>query len=221
MTFLEICVKVRQRAGYSGSGPNSVAGQTGVYEKIVDWVKSAYLDVQKEETNWGFLWAENQFTTEVGKRDYSPSVELGLTDFNQFNLDSFFIQRDGSNTKQELTYENYEVFRQFSILNTQSNPHFFTILPDKKIRFDNTPISPEVVTYEYWRKPFAFNVDDDEPAFSSQHHDILIYKALMYYAADEEAGNIYADAKANYEVMLQKLRDDELNPDFISTTPLA
>ena len=221
MTFLEICNQVRQRAGYSGSGPNSVVGQAGVYKKVVDWVKSAYLDVQKEETNWGFLWAEGQFNTEVGKREYNPAVELGLTDFNQFNLDSFFIQRDGSNTKQELTYENYEVFRQFSILNTQSNPHFFTILPNKKIRLETTPISVEVVTYEYWRKPFVFEADNDVPAFSSQHHDILIYKALMYYAADEEAGNIYADAKANYETMLQKLRDDELTPDFISTTPLA
>lgn len=221
MTFLELCVQLRQRAGYSGSGPDSVIAQTGVYKKIVDWIASAYLDVQREETNWGFLWAEGEFTTEVGRKDYSTVDELGLTDFNNFNLDSFFIQRDASNAKQELTYENYEVFRQFSILNTQSNPNFFTILPNKKIRFDTEPVSAEVVTYEYWKKPFVFEADGDEPAFSSQHHDILIYKALMYYAADQEAANIYADAKANYDEMLKKLKDEELIHDFISTTPLA
>ena len=46
MTFLELCRRLAREVDASGSGPSAVTGQTGENRRIVDWVASAWQDIQ-------------------------------------------------------------------------------------------------------------------------------------------------------------------------------
>ena len=76
-TYLEICKRVRQEAGIAGTGPASVLNQTGEYKRVVDWVASAWEDLQNKRSDW--LWMQGDFTfvTIASQDSYTP-VEAGI-----------------------------------------------------------------------------------------------------------------------------------------------
>ena len=46
MNFLSLCQRLRSEARIPGTGPSSVTGQTGELAKIVEWITTAYEDIQ-------------------------------------------------------------------------------------------------------------------------------------------------------------------------------
>lgn len=221
MNYLELCQSVRQQAGISGTGPVDVTTQTGVYQKIVDWVAQAYLDIQTEETRWRWLWVEEQFNTVLDQRDYAPVADLGLTNFNAWEIHSLYARRSSSGQRFPLEYSEYEHFRDYYLQTTNGPAQEYTFLPNKTLRFQELPNVVEAIDFEYWRTPYELVDADDVPAFPSHHHKIIVYKALMYYAADEEAGNIFSDASSNYTRFLSRLRGTELMQPYMRLSTLA
>lgn len=220
-TFLELCQQLRQEAGISGSGPVSVTGQSGILLDVVNWVKRAYNMVQLEESRWKFLWVETSFDFVVGQRDYHPASDLGLSDFKEWDVHSFYVNRPNAQQKQPLYFMEWEPFRGYYAIQIQALPQQFSVSPSKALRFDAVPTQVETVNFEYFRKPYAFVNGNDTPVFDEQYHDIVLYKALMLYAANDEAGNIYQDAAANYAKKLAELRMQELDRPFVDMPPLA
>lgn len=221
MTFLELCKELVSETGIAGSGPTSVTSQVGIFKKVVRWVQRAYLEVQFTEERWNWLWKEGTFETVIGQREYDPFTDLGLTDFNQWEKNSLYVRRPVPTQRWPLQFMEFEVHRHFYVLQQTEQVQIFTFTPNKKLRFDYMPNAVETVEFEYWRTPFTFVNNNDVPAFPSQHHDIILYKALMLYAADEEAPAIYADAEKNYLQRLERLRDAELNRPYVDAVPLA
>ena len=221
MTFLQLCQRLREEAGISGSGPSTVLNQTGVYATLVRWVQRAYAEIQFAEPRWDWLWVEGTFDTVVGQRDYDPVADLGLTNFNQWEKNSLYVRRPVPTQRWPLQFMEFEVHRHFYVLQQTEQVLIYTFTPNKKLRFDYMPNAVETVEFEYWRKPFQLVNDLDEPAFPEQYHDIILYKALMYYAANEEAAEIYGDAQANYTSYLERLRDGELSRPYVDMVPLA
>lgn len=220
MTFLDLCQLLVRETGLAGNGPTSVSTQVGILKKVVDWVSRAYEDVQNEEENWRWLWRKTTLVTEVGKREYTPA-ELGLTDFNQWIEQSFFARRPVETQRFPLEYMDYEQFNNMFLVNQDSQPLIYTFLPNKNLMIDVAPRAAETWEFEYWRVPFEFVNNGDTPAFPSHHHKIILYRAMMLYAADEEAPNIYADAQTQYDKRLSKLRDAELVEPHFHGVPLA
>lgn len=222
MTFLELCQELVSETGIAGNGPTSVTTQVGIFRKVVRWVQRAYTEVQFAETEWNWLWKEGQFDLVPGKRDYNPITDLGLLDFNQWDKHSLFAFRPVPTQKWPLTFMEFQVFRSFFVFEDLTDQVLnYTFTPDKTLRFDHKPNKVETIQFEYWRTPFKFVNNTDVPAFPEQHHDIILYKALMLYAADEEAPAIYADAERNYMMRLERLRDAELNRPHMNMVTLA
>lgn len=221
MTFLELCQELVSETGIAGTGPTSVTTQVGIFKKVVRWVQRAYTEIQFAEERWNWLWVEGTFDTVVGKRDYDPIVDLGLTNFNQWEKNSLYVRRPVPTQRWPLQFMEFEVHRHFYVLQQTEQVLIYTFTPNKKLRFDYMPNAVETVEFEYWRTPFKFVNNADVPAFPEQHHDIILYKALMLYAADEEAPAIYADAERNYLSRLERLRDAELSRPYVDMVPLA
>ncbi len=78
MNFLEIAKRVRQECGLSGDGPVNVAGQTGIYAKVVAWVQSAHEAIQRQSDAWNFDWAEHSQALTDGVESYAPASDWGL-----------------------------------------------------------------------------------------------------------------------------------------------
>lgn len=220
MTFLELCKLLRAEAGISGEGPASVVNQTGINLKIVNWIRRAYQEVQNIHYDWAFLWAESSFTLQAGKRDYAPRTDLALPDFNQWEAQSFYGQGQNSTTRA-IVYIPFEEFRIRDRVERSGEPLSYTILPNDTLRFDSTPVQEELIRFEYYRAPFEMASNLDTPVWSSQFHDIILYKALMYYAADEEAPTIYQDAQINFNRRVTMFEWIERQQPFMTMQSLA
>jgi len=210
MTFLELCKALHLEAGMAGAGPASVTGQTGILKKVVDWVARAYLEIQTEEERWRWLWRETTFQTVPGQREYNPFTDFQLSTFNRWEQGSFYVQRPTALQRFPVFFIEWETFRNYTA--TVPNGLFlhYTFKPDHTLKLDSVPQDSETVEFEYWRVPFEFVNNTDVPAFPAHHHKIILYKALMYYGADEEAPVIYQDAERNYLRYLERLRHSEL-----------
>lgn len=204
-TFLQLCKDLAQEAGFSGSGPSSVLNQTGTNKKVVNWIARAYREVQNSRDEWSWLWGEDIITLSTSSSVYGPEF---LDSHQRWITDSFFLSVNGRPKKMH--YIEHESFKtKFNFISSPGVPEFFTILPNKSIKLNCTPDEAYQLSVEFYRQPFVMANNTDTPAFPEQFHDILMYKGLMYYAADEEAANIYADAKAHYSMLYDRLFNAE------------
>lgn len=198
MTFLELCVRVRQESGISGEGPLSVVGQQGILAKVVEWVRQADNDIQSMHTDWSFLWrtADATLTTDVRLYD---RIALGLADMQELTE----ISIDGE-PLQEMTWA---VFKQYKF-NTdvgKQRPASFAFRPDGLMMVYPVPNADYATTVEYYAAVEPLLLNDDESAIPVIYHDAILQKALMYYASHEEDNSLYQVANARYEQKLSEL----------------
>lgn len=222
MRFLDLCKTLRQEAGIAGIGPSSVELQTGAYKKVVDWIARAYEEVQTQRKDWGFLWQETTGQMVVNQRDYTP-LQLGMANFNEISREKGALRViDPNGYQSPIHFIEYPEFRaRFNSQVQPSRPQYLTLLPNKKIRFNCKPDQVYTLASEFYRTPFVMESNIDVPVFEEQCHMILVYKGLMYYSANEEAGFIYQDAQENYRRLLNRLEDLSLIQTFDMPPPLA
>jgi hypothetical protein len=210
-TFLEICKDVRAETGISGSGPVSVTTATGIEQRLVKWVRQAWLDVQQFRPDWP--WMLQDFTVDIspGKNRYTPA-ELNLTDLKAWELkqSKIFKIADGKRGERLLATKNY--FRTWPALSLGVSPDG----PPSIILFDPTtnalvfypqPDAEYTVTTRYYRKPQRLVADTDIPLLppGEEYEKIIFWKALVYYGFYDGAPDILAEAEMYYGELITAL----------------
>jgi len=224
MTFLELCQDVRREAGISGSGPSSVTGQIGEMDRIVNWVKRAWNDVQNMRTNWMWMRGYFTFNTTSGDHDYSPA-EAGIASrFSMWGETSLRIYRTSSGLGNEfyLPMLSYEEYRRIYLTNTRvtGTPVCFAIAPDMKLLLGPWPDDTYTITGEYWKSPQTLSADADEPELPEQFHSIIVWKALEHYGFFESAPDVLARAQKELRFYRNRLEMNQL-PDIEMAAPLV
>jgi hypothetical protein len=216
-TFLELCQDLREQAGISGSGPTAVTGQTGEMLRVVNWINKAYQKIQNMDTNWNFLRADFSFQTIASTSTYTTTA-VNLTDHGSWKVDSLrcYLTSAGATDEQWLVYYPWEEFRdiyQFGGLRTSSGrPISFSVKPDQSLIFYPVPDAVYTVVGEYFKKPQEMAANSDEPLIPSQYQDVIMWRALMYYATYESAPELYAEGQAEYRRLMAEMRVRELPP---------
>lgn len=209
MNRLQLAQRVRQEAGISGTGPVTTAGQTGEMGKIVDWVDSAYQDIQNLY-EWNFLRFDFSFPTIASTSTYTPTA-AGLPELAKWKQNSLRIYLTISG--EAIIYpQNWDYFRDVRLIGTISTgkPSEFSIKPDKSIVFWQTPDAIYTVVGEYFKRAQTMTANTDEPNIPAQFHMAIVWKAVMYYAGDQGAAELYSVAERGYTNVLRKLRKDQL-----------
>jgi hypothetical protein len=65
------------------------------------------------------------------------------------------------------------------------------------------PTASFVIDVHRYTNPVAMAADTDTPAMPSEHHMLIVWRALMLYAGFDEAGGLFQHANANYKRMLE------------------
>ena len=211
-TYLELAQKLRSEAGIAGSGPSSVTFQTGELKRLVDWVASAWNDIQIAKPNWLWMQGEYTFTTTIGKRTYT-SVEAGIaTRFSHWNVRSVRLGLTPPNDEQTLSHLTYDEYRDIYLTGPQplSRPVVVTVTPNQSLGLGYAPNDVYTVIGEYQKAPQKLLTDSDTPEMPEQFHDAILYAALMKYARYMAAGEIYQDAQMNYRRVFQNLQVHQL-----------
>ena len=220
MNFLEICKRVRQECGVSGDGPSNVSGQIGMSAKIVDWVKSAHEEIQIKQNNWRFDWATATAPLTAGKEFYSDT-ELGVS-FKNWDFDSIYLYRtaEGPASRTWLTRSEYAEYRHLRTPSVQGRPIYVSWLPDKRLGLYPIPDAGLTMAFDGYLKPQVLVISTDTPRIPSEYHMAIVWRAVMFFCADQENPALHAQASQNYNSLMLKMEVSEIEGPM-SSEPLA
>lgn len=220
MTFLQLAQRLRQECGVSGTGPSTVLAQTGEYRRLVDWIATAWFEIQSLHQDWKFLRLSTSWTTTLGQYSYTP-VQCGITadTFGRWILEEFRQYHTATGTQSEMPVYHipYPTWRQRynigALRDQRTQPMEFAVAPSDAIVLGPPPLAGYTVTGDYYRSPILLAADLDVPALPAKHdHMIIVYKAMMSYGAHESDPSVYANGERSYNRLFCRLELDQLPP---------
>ncbi|RLC74948.1 MAG: hypothetical protein DRI61_15715, partial [Chloroflexi bacterium] len=206
-TFLQLCQDARRYCGISGTGPSSVSNQTGIMEKLVNWVADSDLYIQRLWANWNFLhvddYSENILVNTI---EYTAPSDIGTWDMTSFWLDY------SSDSGVSLTELDYLDWRNNYRNGTQAagKPSYIARAPNKNLILHQKPDASYTLTGEYWKTPTKMTGNTDTSNIPEYFERIIIVRAKLFYAEDQEAREVYQTTIEEYRDLLNKLEAAEL-----------
>jgi len=191
MNFLQLCQRLRQEVGGTGSGPSTVLSQSGENRLYVDWINQACKEIQSDRLEWRFMWSQGSVALPVGAQINALPVDLKTLDPDSLLLDGGRID-----------LFDYSVFRNNYRASYSGKPTVCTILPNGQLKTNTVPDQAYTLNFDYWTKPVSLSENTDIPSLPEEYHMLIVYKAMQYYAGYENAGEVYQDGRIRYEEML-------------------
>lgn len=218
MNFLQLVQRLARDTGVAGTGPSTVVGQSGDSGRLVNWISSAWTDIQTIHPDWQWMRASASFATIDGQATYTPA-QCGVTDFGAWDRNSFRNYDTAAGTSSEIfmTYQEYEIWRDEyqmgSMRSVRTRPYQVTITPAKAIGLGPTPTSGYTVIGDYYTVPTEMTLDSDTPSLPTQYHMAIVYRAMMFYGAYHAANEVYQHGQTEFKRIMARITTDRL-PDI-------
>lgn len=225
MNYLALVNRLRAESATSGTGITTVVNQFGEYKKLIDWINMAYVDIQNMYVHWDFLRKDLEFNTIEGVQNYSKTG-IGLDDYGEWSLDSMrcYLADNGISGEQHLTPVSWDEFRDMYLFGTTRTqvgmPYYVAQKPDSSLMFFPTPNDIYTINGEYFRKPHELVLDVDEPLFPDKFHMAIVYRALMMFAVDANAQELFVVGDRESRKLIAKM-EQVLLPSIIFGGALA
>lgn len=219
MNFLELCQNVHKIAAIDGDNIVSVVNQTGMNARIVDWVQRAYEDIQRHRTDWKFRQQLADIDVVAGQ--YILSNLRDSMEYLDTRSGSFIL--DGDTKVHKLYWIDYSDFynRYESEERQSGNPLHFSVNNSNDIVLDPVPDADLNVKFYYTASLDFLESNTDEPLIRRAYQDTIIWKAVKYYAEEQEAEGIFQTATMNYKEALNRMELDLRPKPIRRITPLA
>lgn len=193
-TWLSLCRRVRKECDLAGSdtAPASVLNQVGEMLLVVNWVNSAWIQIQSLR-KWDWMWEDNDITIPADQN-------LGA---NEISADRYVLDATW-NGDQQLTFMPWNQFRQAYPASriVAGDPTVWSIRPDRAFVVNAKPATTLTLTVERYLNPTAMGTDNESPNMPPHMHEAIIWLAVMLYGGFDEAGGVYQHAKAQYKQVM-------------------
>lgn len=153
----------------------------------------------------------------IGKQTYSPTTDIGLTDFGSWRNESFrcYLKSAGVGTEIFLAqYFDYSSFRDFYLLGTRKlvtgRPLYITVAPDRSLQLGFCPNDVYVINGEYYRTPQVLAADGDIPIMPDRYHMGIVYKTMEKYGLFEVANEQITAGREGYSKMLNRMSFEQM-----------
>jgi hypothetical protein len=217
LNYLALCDKLLKETGLSDQGVSSVIGQSGLNKKAVDWINRAWTEIQNLN-DWNFLWNTSYFSTVIGQQNYDPVDNLALSPALHKWINSSVRITQSSGTGY-LTYVPWATWVRTTF--SSGKPTSFTIRPDNLISFNTLPDEIYTIYFDYYRTPQQLSTNTDELLLAEQFHDAVLYKAILYVAAEQDAPELYQDAQSQLNIRLSAMGTSVLPTITLAERPVA
>lgn len=237
-TYLELAQKMKLECGVSGlsATPATVAGQTGVLEKVVAWTRDGWRDIQLRHSNW--RWMRSYFTvnTAAGTDNYAfaactdTKTSAAIARFRRWwahdGLDPFkcYLASAGQAAEYRLIWWPLEHWRRVYKFGPQASvqgqPIHVAIDDDEKILLGPNPNATYTVTGAYQRGLQVLAANGDIPDMPTDFHDLVVYYGMQRYAFNSVAPEVLSSAKLEASRMMRALELSQL-PAIRLGNPLA
>lgn len=213
MNFLQLAQRVRQEAGLSGTGPASVASQSGEALRIVDWTSAAWAEIQGlQHGRWNWLW------NSLSGKALTISTELydPVADWSISPATWLWLRLDGV----PVDLIDWATFIRLYPIAQSGVPSCAAIRPDGKMAFNAKPLTAHAVTGEYYAKPQTLAANTDTPLMDSRYHMAIVWRAVVAAAQYDEAGALYQMAERKFQQLYAQMVVTDL-PDVTLPAPLV
>lgn len=198
--------------------PVTVINQTGEMGRIVNWISAAWIDIQSAHQDWEWMKASCSFPTVAGQALYSPTTDIGLTDFGMWDQDSFRVYQTSAGLGSEafLAYSEWDdwrdTYQKGTARTSQSQPFEITVSPNKSLGLGSVPSAGYTVLGDYYKVPAEMAANTDTPTMPTQFHMAIVYRAMMLYGSYEAAAEKYQHGQIEFNKMFRRLELDQLQP---------
>jgi len=207
-TYLVLCQDMARDVGIPGTGPSTVVTTSLSEEEtsVVRYVAQANVDIQSRWFDWGFLWSEASLSASSG-----TSTLASPDDLAKWKLDSIVWDKTSEDylILEYMAWNEYRTIYKYGTID-EDIPEVFSVKPDNVLDLYPTPNVAATVSAEYWATPTELTTDSQVSIIPPRFHKIIIARAKMYYAENEDAPEIMAGALAEFEDLLDKLEADQL-----------
>jgi len=212
-TYLQLCQRVRRDCGIAASGPTAVTGQTGIMQKVCDWVADAAEEIEGLHSDWHFLHAEHTDTCVAGSADYSAPADWG-----QWDREGVYLDRT-LGTYRQLKFIDYRTWRGKFRNGTKTNgrPSYFTIKPDGTLTLESPPDDTYSIYADYWKKPTRLAADADTSLIPSRWEKVIVARAKLFFAEYDAAQEILQSSTQEFARLVALLEADQLPDRHIDT----
>lgn len=216
-TFLELCQRSASECGVSLTGPSATTSQTGRLGQIINWVNSAWMDVQTKHDNWRFMRSSFTVNTTSGDGKYIitdctdtvSSAALTVAGFRTWERDTFkiYLVSAGSDTETDLTFIDYQdwYYRYNTGAQSNSYPGYFSIDHDNGILLAPKPNGIYTLRGEYMKAATLLSGDNDEPEMPAEYRMAIVYRAMMKYGRYAGAAEVFTDGQAEYTRLMREM----------------
>lgn len=216
MNFLQLCQRARQEMAIPGAGPTSVDDQVGELKSVVDWVASAWDDIQEQRTVWFWQRGEFSFNTVASTGVYTPG-DAGVSDLRWWDSRRAKIYLTASGVADESKigfipygdwYDTYNVGAQVN-----NRPRALGVRPeDNALLVAPVPDAVYSISGVYWKAQTHLTAGTDTPAMPADFHLAIVWLAVKLYAAKEENAWLYAHADDQLSTWMARLERHQLPP---------
>jgi len=215
-TFLELVSDVIVETGLnSGVAPSSVIGAEGDAAKVVYWVQTADMQIQRERIDWDFLWhQENVNLTQDSniipqpRFNFHSPEKVVVKHINAVAKDRLaVIDSNGqSHFPQYMDWHEFAVVYNYDTQPVSDFPSFWSMRPDGALMLSE-PIASSDMTcqYEYWQKPNRMVSDTAVSLIPDDFSRLIVLLAKILYAEHEDAPEVDAGSGAHYEVVFNQM----------------
>jgi hypothetical protein len=209
MNYLQLCQKLRQEVGGSGSGPSTVLGQAGENQLYVGWIHDAWLGIQTSREQWKFMWAQGSLSLAIDTQVYSLPTDLKSIDRCSVRINGY-----------QLIELIYTEFRDHFPTASKGKPAYFCIMPNGQMKVNTLPDQIYLITFDYYKAPQELSANTDIPWLPAEYHLLIVYEAMLSYGGYENATEVYQRARIKYDQLSMDVERTQL-PQLELAGPLA
>ena len=212
-TYLQLVNKLKDESGSKAADLTTAIGLTGESRLLANWINSAWIDIQGQHRDWGWMRLAVSFATVNGQATYTPA-QAGVTNFGMWDRYSFrnYLTATGIRAEVFMHYMPYDRWRdiyQFSSNRTSySQSYDITITPEKALGLGPVPLVGYTITGYCYTSPTEMTLDADIPALPVQYHMAIVYRALMFYGANEAAVEVYNHGRTEFNRIMSRIEAD-------------
>lgn len=216
MNRLELVARLCSECGVANV-PTTTLAQTGEAGRLVNWIDSAWQDIQTAHQDWGWLRTSTSWVTVDGQSTYT-TAQCGVADgtLGMWARDTFrnyptAVGVTGEILMSWMGYDNWrDTYLYGGTRSTRSRPVEFAMGPNMSINLGPVPSSGYTMTADYFTAPVAMTTDTSTPALPVQYHMAIIYKAMMMYGGYESAPEVYQRGEIEFGKLMDRMTADRL-----------
>lgn len=230
-TFLELVQILARESGTLAGGSTlpTVTSAAGRVQKLVGWVRDAWVNIQNERSDWP--WMEREFVSAlaIGQRRYI-AADFDLTRFAQWKRDepaystmSLWDPDIGQADEGEIRQVSYDLWRQQygRGVSDPNRPILWAPSLTQELCVGPFPDKAYVIAGSYRLLPQVLAADTDVPELPVQYHKAIIWEALKLLGISDQAAQQATDGMGQYMQIRAQLNRDYLPEITIGGGPLA